>query len=98
MSLSDIPVNYTVGRPANWGLAVVMAKGPNRGQAAVFVDGVKVATANTYSATSVNRTVVWRQTLSSAPHSLRVVNLATAGHPRIDVDAFVAVAKDSYMR
>ena len=78
-----------------WALALVMAKGPDRGKAAVYVDGVKVATVDTYSATAVNRTVVWRQTVSSSRHTLRVVNLATKGHPRIDLDAVVVVPKES---
>lgn len=70
-----------------------MAKGPDRGSFAVYVDGAKVATVNTNSATKVNATVVWRQTVTSGNHSLRIVNLASRGHPRIDFDAIVTVPK-----
>ena len=62
-----------------------MAKGPDRGQAQVWLDGRKVATINTYSATKANRTVVWRANLAPGSHTIRVVNLATAGHPHIDM-------------
>lgn len=76
-----------------YGIGLLMAKGPDRGKAAVFVDNVKVATVDTYSATKSNRTVVWRQALAAGPHTVRVVNLATPGRPRIDVDAVVLMRK-----
>lgn len=81
--------------PATSALGLVMAKGPDRGKASVFLDGLKVATVNTYSATKVHRTVVWRASVSPGAHTLRVVNLATTGHPRIDIDAFVVLQKGS---
>jgi FlaG/FlaF family flagellin (archaellin) len=69
-------------------LALIMAKAPNRGSAAVYVDGVLKATISTYSKTNVNRAIVYQLLLpGSATHVVKVVNLATAGHPRIDVDA-----------
>ncbi len=76
-------------------LALVMAKGPDRGKAQVWLDGVKVATINTNSATKINRTVVWRVDVAPGAHTLRVVNLATAGHARIDIDAFILLPKGS---
>lgn len=76
-------------------VAVVMPKGPDRGQAAVYVDGVRKATVNTYSATRIHRKVVWRLALTLGTHQVRVVNLATAGHPRIDVDAFLLIRKNA---
>jgi len=90
----DLPA--TTSRPNTSALGLVMAKGPDRGQAQVWLDGKKVATINTYSATKANRTVVWRANLAPGSHTIRVVNLATAGHPRIDIDAFVLMPKGSY--
>jgi hypothetical protein len=71
-------------------LVLIMAKAPNRGSAAVYVDGVWKANISTYSKTNVNRAIVYQLLLpGSATHLVKVVNLATAGHPRIDVDATV---------
>lgn len=74
-------------------VGLLMAKGPDRGKAAVFVDNAKVATIDTHSAAKLNRTVVWRHALAAGPHTVRVVNLATPGRSRIDVDAFVLMRK-----
>jgi hypothetical protein len=45
----------------------------------------------------VNQTVVWRQSLSVQNHTVKVVDLGTAGHSRIDIDAAVLVPKTSGM-
>jgi hypothetical protein len=74
-------------------LALVMAQGPDRGVAAVFVDDVKVGRVNTNAPTKANGTVVWRRTLTPGSHTVTVVNRATEGSPRIDIDAFVVVKK-----
>ncbi|MFN8191855.1 MAG: hypothetical protein U0R78_15725 [Nocardioidaceae bacterium] len=68
-------------------LALVMAKGPGCGQADVFVDGVKTATINTHASTNTNRVIVFDKWMSAGVHKVRVVNRATTGHPRIDLDA-----------
>jgi hypothetical protein len=69
-----------------FGLA--MSKAPNRGSAAIYVDGTKTAVINTYASTAINATFVYSVALKGkATHTVSVVNLATAGHPRIDVDA-----------
>jgi hypothetical protein len=71
-------------------VALIMAKASNRGSAAVYIDGVKKATVNTYSATAVNRQIVYQVVLpGTATHIVKIVNLATAGHPRIDLDATI---------
>lgn len=90
-----LSVPASLGTPATSSLGLVMAKGPDRGRAEVWLDGVKVATVDTHSTTKVNRTVVWRGTVTPGSHTLRVVNLATQGHPRIDVDALVLLPKGS---
>jgi hypothetical protein len=69
-------------------VALIMAKGPARGKASVYVDGVYRATVDTYAAGNVNRVVVWEAEFAgTANHTVKVVNQATAGRPRIDVDA-----------
>jgi hypothetical protein len=71
-------------------LALLMPKGPNRGTAALYIDGVYKAALNTYSATKVNGKITYQLLLTgTATHTVKIVNLATAGHPRIDVDATI---------
>lgn len=71
-------------------LALLMPKGPNRGSAALYIDGVYRATLNTYSATKVNGKITYQILLpGTAAHTVKIVNLATAGHPRIDLDATI---------
>ena len=68
-------------------VALVMAKGPSRGSAIVYVDGVRKATVNTYATAVKNRVVVYDKWMPAGTHTVKVVNLATSGHPRIDLDA-----------
>lgn len=71
-------------------LALILATATNRGSAAVYVDGVKRATVDTHSATAVNRKIVYQMLLpGTATHMVKIVNLATNGHPRIDLDATI---------
>jgi hypothetical protein len=88
---ASVALATTLTEPTIVGL--VMAKGPDRGQAAVYVDGTRRATVNTYSATRQSRILVWRTPLAAGSHTIRLVNLATAGHARIDLDAFVLVPR-----
>ena len=72
-------------------VALIMAKGPARGQAAVYWDGRLVKTVDTYAKANSNRVVMWDVEVGgSARHTIRVVNLATSGRPRIDIDAYVS--------
>jgi hypothetical protein len=70
-------------------IAWVAYKGPNRGSARVYVDGVYRTTINLYSATYRSRAIVaafnWR---SNGTHTIKIVALGTPGHPRVDLDAF----------
>ena len=68
-------------------LGLVMAEGPGRGKFRVYVDGVRHATVGTYAATSRPRVIVWQVALRAGTHKVRIVNLATPGRPRIDLDA-----------
>jgi hypothetical protein len=70
-------------------VALAMAKGPARGRAAVYFDGVLQKTIDTYASSNKNRIVMWQRSLPSGTHTVKVVNLATSGRPRIDVDAFM---------
>jgi len=64
--------------------------GPSRGQAKVYVDGAYAHTVNLYSATFHARQVVYVASWSTnGSHSIRIVNVGTAGHSRVDIDAFV---------
>ena len=71
-------------------VALIMAKGPARGKAKVYYDGVYVKTIDTYASVNTNRVLMWDKTISgSSNHTIKVVNLATAGRPRIDIDGYV---------
>lgn len=68
-------------------VGLVMEKGPTRGAVDVYLDGKRVATVSTYAPDVAHRTVVWQSYLpGTAKHTLKLVNKATAGHPRVDLD------------
>jgi hypothetical protein len=73
-------------------VALVMERAPNRGAADVYVDGVRRGTVNTYSATTKHKYVAWQSQLRPGTHTIRLVNKATAGHPRIDLDAVLTAS------
>ncbi len=72
-------------------LALLMPTGPSRGSAALYVDGVRRATINTFHAVSnVNGKITYQLLLpGTSVHRVKIVNLATPGHPRIDLDATI---------
>jgi hypothetical protein len=72
-------------------LALLMPTGPGRGSAALYVDGVKKAIINTYHAGSnVNGKITYQVLIPGrSVHQVKIVNLATPGHPRIDLDATI---------
>ena len=55
----------------------------------MYVDGKRITTVNTYSATKANRKVVWVRKMGAGTHTITIVNLATTGRPRIDLDAVI---------
>jgi GH25 family lysozyme M1 (1,4-beta-N-acetylmuramidase) len=72
------------------GISWVAYKGPNRGSALVYIDGSLAGTVSLYASTYQSKRVVFSRTWDSNEwHTIRIVNLATAGRPRIDLDAFV---------
>jgi hypothetical protein len=75
-----------VGRSVAW----VAPTGLTRGSARVYVDGRLRATISLNTTLTAYRRVVFARTWSSsATHTIRIIVLGTAGHPRVDLDSFV---------
>lgn len=73
-------------------VALVGAVGPDRGTARVYVDGQLSGTINTHGSIFKGRRIVWQQHWgSSGSHTIQIVVVGTAGHPRVDVDAFIVL-------
>jgi serine protease len=71
-------------------LAWVSDLGSNHGSAKVYIDGVLKATISTTRSSNTNRVVVYKYGWSTdGKHTIKIVNLATAGKPRINVDGFL---------
>jgi hypothetical protein len=76
-------------------VGLVMEKAPNRGRFTLLVDGVSRATIETYARVATHRVIVWAGRLATAGnHVIQLVNLATPGRARIDLDA-VLLNKDN---
>jgi hypothetical protein len=86
-SVAKASLTWTfTGRSVAW----VVSRASGSGQAAVYLDGVKVATLDLRSSTTLYRQAIWTHTWSSsARHTVKVVNLATTGRPTITTDAIV---------
>jgi hypothetical protein len=63
----------------------------DRGSATVSVDGGTAATVNTNGTTTKPAMVVFTKKVAAGTHSLVLNVLGTAGHPRVDVDAFLVI-------
>jgi hypothetical protein len=71
-------------------IAWVAYKAPGYGSAKVYIDGVYAATVSLYRSSSLSRALVYAKTwASNRTHTIKVVVVGTAGHPRVDIDAFV---------
>ncbi len=71
-------------------LAWVTDEDSSHGSAKVYVDGVLKASINTRSSSTLNRVVAYKfEWASDGAHTLKIVNVATGGHPRISVDGFL---------
>jgi hypothetical protein len=74
------------------GVAWVSQRGPRSGKAYVYVDGRYTATVKLYSSVSRARQIVFsRSWPRSGAHWVYVWVAGTAGHPRVDLDAFLVV-------
>jgi hypothetical protein len=84
---SSASLTFT-GRSVAWTSLLALS----RGRANVYVDGHLISTVNLYSATTIARRIVFARTWStSTTHTIKVVVLGTAGHPRVDLDAFIVL-------
>lgn len=85
-----LPFNYGSTLPPEAAnvthVGLVMHKGPGRGAFKVYVNGVLKGTVDTYAATNQPRTVVWQGSVTGTS-TVKIVNVATKGRPRIDLDA-----------
>lgn len=69
---------------------LVSERGSTSGSFKVYIDGTLKATVSDQSTTTQDAVIVWKKSFSSSgKHTLKIVNVATSGHPRLDVDAFV---------
>lgn len=67
-------------------------RGPGYGSARVYVDGVLRPVVDCHASSKHKATLLFRYGFSTfGEHTVRIVNLATSGHPRIDVDAFATL-------
>lgn len=82
-------VSFTKEFLADQHIGLVMAQGPARGSADIYVDNVKVGTVNTYATVNDNRRIFFDRKMTAGSHTVKIVDQATAGHPRIDIDAFL---------
>jgi hypothetical protein len=72
-------------------VAWVSTLGANRGSAAVTVDGVAAGNVSTHAAATKPAMIVFTKTVPTGAHSVLLKVLGTAGHPRVDVDAFLVI-------
>src|SRR5205807_1557839 len=72
---------------------LVMTTGAAYGSVKVFVDGVVAATVNNHAASGTKlREIVFRKGFASVgTHTIKVVNQATSGHPRADLDGLIVL-------
>ena len=73
-------------------LGFVTTKALSRGSFRVYIDGVLKATISAYSSTTAFKQLVFQYTWSTpGTHTIKIYVLGTAGHPRVDVDAFLVL-------
>ncbi|MFL5675621.1 MAG: S8 family serine peptidase [Chloroflexota bacterium] len=73
-------------------VAIVAPRGASRGSAKFYVDGVYVSTVDLHRSSWTPRNVVAARSWKSAgSHTIKLVVLATPGHPRVDVDGFLVI-------
>jgi hypothetical protein len=85
LRVAGASVSYTTTARS---LSFVTTRGPTRGSAVIWIDGVKVATINLSAPSNGYRWVAYAKTWSSAgTHTIKVVTLGSPV-PRVDIDAF----------
>jgi hypothetical protein len=72
--------------------ALVAPKGPTRGQAKLYIDGIYVKTIDLHRTSFLARVLVATKTWSgSAKHTIKLVVVGGGSHPRFDVDGFLVM-------
>ena len=83
----------TITVTAAYAVGVVLSTGPQDGIATVLVDGVSAGSVDTHAATpgtlAVRFVTGWGA--SYGPHTVQLVNAATAGEPQLEIDAVVSL-------
>ncbi len=79
-------------------VALVMAMGPGRGGASIRLDGNWLMNIDTYAPVNTNRVVVFQRGMSTGVHTIAIVNHATPGRPRIDLDAILINTGDPFQQ
>ncbi|MEI7742440.1 MAG: choice-of-anchor Q domain-containing protein [Chloroflexota bacterium] len=70
-------------------IAIVATRSAASGSMRVYVDGVLRGTVSLFAASTSYRAQVWQRTWASAgTHTVKIVVVGTAGHARVDLDAF----------
>lgn len=73
-------------------VAIVSTKATSRGSVKVYLDGVYQGTVSFYASTTAFRQQAWSHRWSSSgTHTIKLVVVGTAGHPRFDADAISVV-------
>ena len=72
-------------------VAWVSTLGANRGSATAKLDSGSATTVSTNGSTTKPAMVVYTKTVAAGAHSLLLKVVGTAGHPRVDVDAFLVI-------
>ena len=73
-------------------IAFVSTKATSRGSFKVYIDGVLKKTISPHATSTKYRQILYQYSWStSGTHKMKIVVVGTAGHPRVDVDAFVAL-------
>ncbi len=74
-------------------VAWISARGPKRGKAKVYIDGVLQTVVDLRTSNAKSSVIVFVATgLAAGPHTIKIYVNATAGRPRVDVDGFVVLA------
>jgi subtilisin len=75
------------------GVSWVATRGPKRGKARIFIDGVLAAKIDLYAPSNQFRRVVFRRSWSAAGnHTITVEVRGTSGRPRVDLDVIFVVS------
>ncbi len=73
-------------------IGYVAPRSASRGSVRVYVDGVYAGTVSLRSASKHSRSIVFSRSFGSVGnHVIRLEVVGTAGHPRVDLDAFVVI-------